>query len=76
MRVIGALVLTTIDPRMVKDIIAQTIGIGKKEIQEIRTTRKRVTAKIQWTSTNARRLKRIKKENITFNWRNEDIVKT
>ena len=28
-RVIGALVFTKIDPRMVEDIIAETIGIGK-----------------------------------------------
>ena len=44
LRVLGAPVLTTIEPWRAKDIIAETIGIGKAEIKEIRTTRKRVTA--------------------------------
>ena len=39
-------------------------------------TRKRVTARIQVKSTNARRLRRIEREDITFDWRNEDILKT
>ena len=76
LRVIRALILTTIEPWRVKDIIAETIGIGKADIKEIRTTRKRVTARIQITNSNARRLRRIEREDITFNWRNEDILKT
>ena len=76
LRVIGALILTTIEPWRVRDIIAETIGIGKADIKEIRTTRKRVTAGIQVTNTNARRLRRIKREDLAFKWRNEDILKT
>ena len=76
LRVIGALILTTLEPWRVKDIIAETIGIGKTDIKEIRTSRKRVTARIEITTANARRLKRIEKEDITFNWGNEDILKT
>ena len=76
LRVIGALILTTLEPWRVKEIIAETIGIGKADIKEIRTTRKRVTARIVITNANARRLKRIEKEDITFNWRNEDIKRT
>ena len=58
LRVIGALILTTIEPWRVKDIIAETIGIGKADIKEIRTTRKRVTARIQITNSNANRKRR------------------
>ena len=35
-----------------------------------------MTARIQITNSNARRLRRIEREDITFNWRNEDILKT
>ena len=44
LKVLGALILTTIEPWRVKNMIAETIGIGKAKIKEIRTTRKRVKA--------------------------------
>ena len=55
-----------------KSIIAETIGIRT----ETRTTRQRVTAKIRVNRRNEERLKKLEKQDVTFNWNNGDLRKT
>ena len=76
LQVIGSLVLTNLFPWQVKSIIAETIGIRTEDIAETRTTRQRVTARIRVNRRNEERLKKLEKQDVTFNWNNGDLRKT
>ena len=76
LQVIGSLVLTNLFPWQVKSILAETTGVRTEDITETRTTRQRVTAKIRVNRRNEERLKKLEKQDVTFNWNNGDLRKT